>query len=549
MKPRFPNDWTDTTAGEAFERVVRPVDVEPNTVYQEIGIRSHGKGIFIKPPVQGRVLGDKRVFWVEPDCLVVNIVFAWEQAVARTTSAEDGLIASHRFPMYRPRNSQISVDYVLYFLKSKFGRNLLEIGSPGGAGRNKTLSQHEFEELPLVLPPLDEQRRIVAVLDTWDRAIAETERLIDAKRRRKTAIVGRTLFASNAKRGFIRDLADINPRNARVDAGTSVSFVAMEDVSEAGSLVRRVERVRGDLGNGYPVIYDPEKARHIRYKGFNSSNLHPDLEIADYIADLKVKGVSPYAAEHLSNHKMQECDAAGTDEGGCWKIRDCLVFETDLNGQKYVLSGDRWYCIDGNLAKEVTDFFATVPPYTLPAAQAGDNEQTYNQRVATGGHNLLCLDRKLVPPTGQSHGIEACDFLGDDGALIHVKDQTSSSRLSHLFNQGTVSARVLKRDGAFRDLLRAEIVKQQGALGLSGYDTLIVGSTAPFDASSHKVVYAVICGATPSAARLPFFSLVTFRQAAKLLEEIGFPYAFAWIGKPAAAPTKKKRKPKSGASP
>jgi uncharacterized protein (TIGR04141 family) len=299
----------------------------------------------------------------------------------------------------------------------------------------------------------------------------------------------------------------------------------------------------------YPVIYDPEKARHIRYKGFNSSNLHPDLDIADYIADLKVKGVSPYAAEHLSNHKVQECDSAGTDEGGCWKIRDCLVFETDLNGRKYVLSGDRWYCIDGNLAKEVTDFFATVPLHTLPAAQARDNEQTYNQRVEKGGHDLLCLDRKLVPPTGQSHGIEACDFLGKDGALIHVKDQTSSSRLSHLFNQGTVSARVLKRDGAFRDLLRAEIVKQQVALALSGYDALVVGSTAPFDPSTHKVVYAVICGAAPSAPRLPFFSLVTFRQAAKLLEEIGFPYAFAWISKPAATPGKKKRKPKSGGTP
>lgn len=296
----------------------------------------------------------------------------------------------------------------------------------------------------------------------------------------------------------------------------------------------------------YPVIYDPEKARHIRYKGFNSWNVHSDLEIAGYVGELKAKGIAPYTAGHLSNHKVHECDSEGKDEGGCWKIKECLVFETDLNGQKYVLSGDRWYCIEPNLAKEVEDFFAAVPLHVLPAAHANDNEQTYNEHVAKGGHDLLCLDRRIVKPTGASHGIEACDFLGLDGALIHVKDHTSSSRLSHLFNQGTVSARVLKRDGAFRDLLRAAIVAQQAALGLNGYDALVAASTTAFDTSKHKVVYAVICAASAGAGRLPFFSLVTFRQAAKVLDEIGFPYAFAWINKPASTVGKKKRKPRAG---
>ncbi len=78
-------------------------------------------------------MGDKRVFWVEPDCLVLNIVFAWEQAVARTTKSEAGKIASHRFPMFRPKKDKVDLDFVLYFLKSKWGNKLLELGSPGGA--------------------------------------------------------------------------------------------------------------------------------------------------------------------------------------------------------------------------------------------------------------------------------------------------------------------------------------------------------------------------------------------------------------------------------
>lgn len=157
----------------------------------------------------------------------------------------------------------------------------------------------------------------------------------------------------------------------------------------------------------YPVIYDPEKARHIQFKGFRSSNIHTDLEISSYVADLKEKGVTAYTVEHLSLHKAHECDAAGKDEGGSWKIKECLVFEAAVDGQNYVLSGDRWYCIDASLAKEVSDFFATVPAHVMPPAQANDNEESYNKRVAAGGHNLLCLDRKTVKPTGANYPIEA----------------------------------------------------------------------------------------------------------------------------------------------
>lgn len=53
-----------------------PVAVEDDTEYHQIGIRSHGKGIFYKESVTGSELGGKRVFWIKPDCFVVNIVFA-----------------------------------------------------------------------------------------------------------------------------------------------------------------------------------------------------------------------------------------------------------------------------------------------------------------------------------------------------------------------------------------------------------------------------------------------------------------------------------------
>lgn len=156
----FDGGWQETRIGKVLCKVSNPVDVDPGAKYAQIGIRSHCKGIFHKEPVTGESLGDKRVFWVEPDALVLNIVFAWEQAVAVTGERERGMVASHRFPMYLGKDGQAEPNFISLLFQTRKGKALLEMASPGGAGRNKTLGQKEFEELKIVLPSAPEQRKI-----------------------------------------------------------------------------------------------------------------------------------------------------------------------------------------------------------------------------------------------------------------------------------------------------------------------------------------------------------------------------------------------------
>lgn len=185
----YPKDWNNRSVSEILERIAKPVEVKPSEHYEEIGVRSHGKGIFYKLPVTGESLGKKRVFHIEPNCLIFNIVFAWEQAVAKTTPKESNMIASHRFPMYRPINSLCDIDYILYFFKSPRGKSLLNIASPGGAGRNKTLGQSDFFKLKLTLPVLEEQKKIAEILFSWDSAIRVTQQLLENSRIKKSSLL------------------------------------------------------------------------------------------------------------------------------------------------------------------------------------------------------------------------------------------------------------------------------------------------------------------------------------------------------------------------
>ena len=198
-----PMCWTKrATSSRVAPPVEKPVEVKPNELYTQIGIRSHGKGIFYKEPVTGSALGNKAVFWIEPDCFIVNIVFAWEQAIGKTTQSEVGMIGSHRFPMYRPVNDRVDIDYLISYFLTKRGTDILEAASPGGAGRNKTLGQERFLKSKIVLPPIEEQQKIAAILTTQDRVIELKEKRLAEKQRQKKYLMQQLLTGKKRLPGF-----------------------------------------------------------------------------------------------------------------------------------------------------------------------------------------------------------------------------------------------------------------------------------------------------------------------------------------------------------
>lgn len=182
----FSGDWFIKRIDEITTRTSNPVLVQSNDYYEQIGIRSHGKGLFYKEAVSGASLGSKRIFWITENALILNIVFAWEQAVAKTTKSEIDMVASHRFPMYLPVATELDLDFILYLFLTKRGKHLLGLASPGGAGRNKTLGQSAFDELRINLPGIAEQQKIVVFLNSvneWILSLKQKKMALESYKR------------------------------------------------------------------------------------------------------------------------------------------------------------------------------------------------------------------------------------------------------------------------------------------------------------------------------------------------------------------------------
>lgn len=263
--------WPLHSVAELLQRVRRPVDVKLEETYQEIGIRSHCKGIFHKPSTTGKRIGDKRVFWVEPGCLVLNIVFAWEHAVAMSTDSEAGMIASHRFPMYASRNGKLTPEYAWRYFSSPRGKYDLGIASPGGAGRNKTLGQGEFNQLRIPVPPLSYQRMAIEALNTADRAIEATADLIAARQDLKKGLAQELLSGKHRntrnsaplRSARLRDIATIrrgaSPRpigDSKWFAESGPGWVRIADVTKSKPFLRSTRQKLSAEGTAKSVQVD-----------------------------------------------------------------------------------------------------------------------------------------------------------------------------------------------------------------------------------------------------------------------------------------------------
>ncbi len=159
---------------------------KPDVPYLGIGLRSHGKGTFLKPDEQPEKNSMDKFYVVKPNDLIVNITFAWEQAIALVRPEDDGALASHRFPTYTFIEDKGHSDFFRFYILQPRMKFMLKMISPGGAGRNRVMSKSDFIKLEFLLPDYKEQIAIAQVLQAADKEIsllkAKAEKLREQKK-------------------------------------------------------------------------------------------------------------------------------------------------------------------------------------------------------------------------------------------------------------------------------------------------------------------------------------------------------------------------------
>lgn len=163
--------WKIQPLENFIKSIVREVP-KPSIPYLGIGLRSHGKGTFLKQDEQPEKNSMDKFYVVRPNDLIVNITFAWEQAIAIVRPEDDGALASHRFPTYTFIEAKGHPDFFRFYILQPRMKFMLQMISPGGAGRNRVMSKSDFIKLEFLLPEYKEQTAIAQVLQAADKEIS-----------------------------------------------------------------------------------------------------------------------------------------------------------------------------------------------------------------------------------------------------------------------------------------------------------------------------------------------------------------------------------------
>jgi type I restriction enzyme S subunit len=143
--------------------VRRNINTKPDEEYEEMGIRSFGKGTFKKPILTGQQVGNKRIYRILEGDLVFNNVFAWEGAIAVAQKEDHGRVGSHRFITYLPHEGKATSEFLCHHFLSERGIEDIRAASPGSAGRNRTLGLQKLEMIKIPVPDYKEQQRFAGL--------------------------------------------------------------------------------------------------------------------------------------------------------------------------------------------------------------------------------------------------------------------------------------------------------------------------------------------------------------------------------------------------
>jgi len=297
--------------------------------------------------------------------------------------------------------------------------------------------------------------------------------------------------------GFVDFIAEITDPTLRAQ---------LDDI-----LVRRLRRrIPESVWLAPPDIVDWDDVEGFKYGSRRDASVYEELELTEYFDETGAR--SQLTVKRLKDDRVICASASTGGERQQWSTYRCLVAEVTLSNDTFVLNEGKWYNVQRDFLQGIDEAIKQLEPTTarLPPCRQR-SEKAYNQYASRLAQSpFALLDRKLVGSVSRGR-IEVCDLYSHDRQWVHVKRYTGSGVLSHLFNQGVVSADVFQADRTFR----------QEFNDLLPPTHRVANPAATIVAAEYEVAFAII---TPrnKDLRLPFFSKVTLRNAARLLQRLGY---------------------------
>ena len=168
--------WPSVPLADVLRRSDRVVALDPDQHYREVKVRINGKGVVERRIVKGIEIASHRRFETQAGQFIISRIDARHGASGIVPPELHGAVVTNDFPLFNVVPDRLDPAFLGWFSKTASFVDLCKRASEGTTNRVR-LSEARFTALEIHLPPLDEQRRIVAQIDRLAQKIAEAKQL------------------------------------------------------------------------------------------------------------------------------------------------------------------------------------------------------------------------------------------------------------------------------------------------------------------------------------------------------------------------------------
>jgi type I restriction enzyme S subunit len=171
------NGWPNLPLGEALRQRQCDVAVNAADSYQFAGVYSFGRGVFRGQKKLGNQFVYRRLTRLRSGDFVYPKLMAWEGAFGTVPARCDGCVVSTEFPVFELNPERISPDFLSFYFQIPRVWQEISGGSTGTNVRRRRLHPDDFLRALIPLPPLTEQRRVVARIEELAAQLSEARTL------------------------------------------------------------------------------------------------------------------------------------------------------------------------------------------------------------------------------------------------------------------------------------------------------------------------------------------------------------------------------------
>ncbi|WP_308917253.1 restriction endonuclease subunit S [Jannaschia sp. LMIT008] len=269
-----PNGWHVQRIGDLLEPVHRRVNVSGDEEYLLVTAKRNRGGLVERERKFGRDILTPTQFRAAADDFVISRRQIAHGACGILPPELDGALVSNEYSTLRP-TAQMNADYLRHLPHSIYFQQTCFHSSIGVHVEKLVFDLEDWLSWPINTPPLSEQRRIAAVLDAWDAAIALSERLVAAKRRRRDGALDRLINHKTDRRRELGDFVALRKTKAEVaDLPSDARVIELEDVESASG---RLLRTRAPDGlSGMRAVYQEGDVLFAKLRPYLRKFVHAD---------------------------------------------------------------------------------------------------------------------------------------------------------------------------------------------------------------------------------------------------------------------------------